>query len=102
MYWDVKSVKPLSNYRIYVEIEDGRKGIFDLKPYLDRGVFRELRDALYFNRVGILFGAVTWPNEQDIAPETLLAEMLLLEPGNPPNESLERDAPDAGGLKVSS
>jgi hypothetical protein len=48
--------------------------MFDLKPYLDRGVFRELRDVHYFNRVGILFGAVTWPHEQDIAPETLLAE----------------------------
>lgn len=76
MYWDVKTVRPLSNYLIYVEIEDGRKGIFDLKPYLDIGVFRELRNVHYFNQVGILFGAVTWPNEQDIAPETLLSEML--------------------------
>ncbi|MCX7011493.1 MAG: DUF2442 domain-containing protein [Candidatus Sumerlaeota bacterium] len=76
MHWDVKSVKALSDYRIYVEIEDGRKGIFDLKPYLDRGVFRELRNVHYFNGVGIVFGAVTWPNEQDIAPETLVAEML--------------------------
>lgn len=39
-------------------------------------MFRELKDIHYFNRVGILFGAVTWLNEQDIAPETLLAEML--------------------------
>jgi hypothetical protein len=76
MYWDVKTVKPMPDFRIYVEIEDGRKGIFDLKPYLDRGVFRELKDVHYFNQVGVLFGAVTWPNEQDIAPETLLAEML--------------------------
>jgi hypothetical protein len=75
MYWDVKVVRPLSGYRIYVEVEDGRKGIFDLKPYLDFGVFRELRDMHYFNRVDIVFGAVTWPNEQDIAPETLLAGM---------------------------
>lgn len=76
MYWDVKTVKPLPDFRIYVEIEDGRKGIFDLNPYLDRSVFRELRNVHYFNQVGILFGAVTWPNEQDIAPETLLSEML--------------------------
>lgn len=76
MYWDVKVVKPLPDHRLYVEIEDGRKGIFDIKPYLDFGVFRELRDVTYFNEVGILFGAVTWPNEQDIAPETLLAEMI--------------------------
>jgi hypothetical protein len=41
----VKTVKPISDYRIYVELEDGRKGIFDLKPYLDRRVFRELRDV---------------------------------------------------------
>lgn len=75
MYWDVKIVKPLPNFRIYVEIEDGRKGIFDLTPYLDHGIFRELRNVAYFNQVGILFGAVTWPNEQDISPETLLSEM---------------------------
>ena len=75
MYWDVTKVKPLPEHRIYVEIADGRKGIFDMTPYLDHGVFRELRDEHYFNQVGIQWGAVTWPNDQDIAPETLLAEM---------------------------
>lgn len=79
MYWDVKTVKPLVDYRIYVETEDGRRGIFDVKPYLGRGVFRELRDEHYFNQVGILFGAVTWPHGQDIAPETLLEEMIPVE-----------------------
>lgn len=83
MYWDAKFVKPLSDFRIYVELTDGRKGIFDLKPYLDRGTFRELKDVHYFNQVGILFGAVTWPHEQDIAPETLLAEMLPMELASP-------------------
>ena len=48
MYWDVKTVKPMSDYRIYVEVEDGRKGIFDLKPYLDRGAFRELNRYTLF------------------------------------------------------
>lgn len=76
MDWNVRTVKPLPDYRIYLELEDGRRGIFDLTPYLDHGVFRELRNVHYFNQVGILFGAVTWPHEQDIAPETLLAEMV--------------------------
>ena len=79
MYWDVKTVRPLTDYRIYVEIENGQKGIFDLKPYLERGIFRELKNIHYFKQVGILFGAVTWPHEQDIAPETLLAEMVPIE-----------------------
>ena len=76
MYWDVKTVKPLSDYRLYVEIADGRKGIFDVKPYLDHGVFRELRNLDYFNQVNIVFGALTWPHQQDIAPETLLAGII--------------------------
>jgi len=72
----VKVVKPKPDYKIYVETEDGRKGIFDVSPYIERGMFKELKDINYFNQVGILFGAVTWPNEQDIAPETLIDEML--------------------------
>ena len=76
MYWDVTTVKPLSEGRIYVEIKDGRRGIFDLTPYMDKGVGRELKDPAYFNQVGIFFGAVTWPHGQDIAPETLLNEMV--------------------------
>lgn len=93
MYWDVKTVKPLPDYRIFVETEDGRRGIFDVKPYLNHGVFRELRDTHYFNQVGILFGAVTWPHAQDIAPETLLTEMTLVE--SMPNEVLQTDPPQA-------
>lgn len=80
MHWDVKSVKPLPHHRIEVELEDGRRGIFDITPYLNHGVFRELRDPTYFRRVGILHGAVTWPHEQDIAPETLLAELVTIDP----------------------
>ena len=75
MYWDVKVVRPEPDYVLYVELENGQKGLFDMKPYLDHGIFRELRETAYFNQVGILFGAVTWPNGQDIAPETLLAEL---------------------------
>ncbi|AOS85093.1 hypothetical protein BIU88_10120 [Chlorobaculum limnaeum] len=90
MYWDAKVVKPLPDYRLYVEIEDGRRGVFDMKPYLDFGVFRELRDEHYFNQVGILFGAVTWPHEQDIAPETLIEEMVPVE--TMPDNAVQTDA----------
>jgi len=65
----------MDDYRIYVELEDGREGIFDLKPYLDHGMFKELKDKVYFSKVDVVLGAVTWPHEQDIAPETLLARL---------------------------
>jgi hypothetical protein len=93
MHWDVKTVKPLADYRVFVELADGRRGIFDLKPYLDHGVFRELRDIHYFNQVGTLFGAVTWPHDQDIAPETLLAEMISI--ATAPIEPVNAGAPEA-------
>jgi len=70
----VTCVRALSDYRLYVETFGGQKGIFDMKPYLDRGVFRELKDPHAFARVGIVLGAVTWPHGQDIAPDTLAAE----------------------------
>ena len=75
MYWDVKRVCSLDDYQLYVELEDGREGIFDVKPYLNHGVFRELQDKSYFSQVEVVFGAVTWPHEQDIAPETLVSEL---------------------------
>lgn len=93
MYWDVKLVEPLPDCRIYVEVEDGRCGVFDLKPCLDRGAFRELRDERYFKQVGIPFGAITWPHEQDIAPETLLEEMVPVDPIA--DEALRRETPQA-------
>lgn len=88
-------VKPLAEYRLYVEVRDGRKRIFDMKPHLAHGVFCELRRVHCFNQVGILFGAVTWPNEQGIAPETLLVEMVPLESAGSPDAALQRDVPRA-------
>jgi hypothetical protein len=93
MYWDVQRVIPLSDYRLYVEITDGRRGIFDVKPYLDHGVFRELRNLDYFRQVGIVLGALTWPHEQDIAPDTLVAELVPVDA--PPHDALKRDRPEA-------
>ncbi len=93
MDYDVKKVTPLANYRIYVETEGGCKGIFDLTPYLDHGIFRELRDVNYFKQVGILLGAVVWPHDQDIAPETLLAEMV-------PTDSEPEREPSVGAVRA--
>ena len=75
---DVITVKPLPGHRINVELESGRCGVFGLTPCLDHGVFGELKDTACFNRVGVLYGAVTWPHQQDLAPETLLAGLTLV------------------------
>ena len=92
---DVVLVKPLPGYQIYIAAADGRNGVFDLLPYLQRGALRELRDVSYFTQVGILFGAVTWPNGQDIAPQTLWAEMVACTSQAVPDGTIQSDPQDA-------
>lgn len=77
MDWDVKSVAALPDHKLVVELADGRRGAFDLRPFLDQPGLQRLRDPLYFSSVGIRLGALTWPNEEDIAPDTLLAHLEL-------------------------
>ena len=48
-------------------------------------IMKNKADEHYFNQVGILFCAFTWPQEQYIAPETLIEDMVPVEtmPDNP-------------------
>ena len=40
MDWDVTTVHAMPDYRLAVELADGRKGIVDLRPFLDRQIGR--------------------------------------------------------------
>lgn len=71
----VVAVEPLQNYRLKVTLSDGRKGVFDVTPYLNSDFFSELKNPKYFRRVHIDYGTVVWPHEQDIAPETIAYEL---------------------------
>ncbi|MBI4962559.1 MAG: DUF2442 domain-containing protein [Desulfomonile tiedjei] len=72
---DVIEFEILSDYRIKVTLSNGKEGVFDVTPYLDRGIFKELKDYDYFKRARIEFGTITWPNEQDFSPETIEIRM---------------------------
>jgi hypothetical protein len=67
----VVAVEPLENYKLKVTLSDGRKGIFDVSRFIDMGDFRELKDQSYFRKVFVANDTVSWPHEQDIAPETI-------------------------------
>ena len=69
---DVVSVRVSGPLTLFVEHEDGVKGeVRFLESHL-RGVFEKLRDPAFFNRVGIMHGAVSWPNEEvDLAPDNM-------------------------------
>ena len=70
----VVSAKANEDYTLDLEFSDGARRRFDVKPYLDKGIFTELKNLDYFKNIKIAFGTVQWRNEQDFAPETLYLE----------------------------
>lgn len=70
----VVSAKANEDYTLDLEFNDGARKRFDVKPYLDKGIFTELKNLNYFKNIKIAFGTVQWKNEQDFAPETLYLE----------------------------
>jgi hypothetical protein len=67
----VKDVKPNSNYTLILTFTNNEVKIFDMKPYLDKGIFKELKDINLFNSVKPFLGSIQWKNGQDLCPDTL-------------------------------
>lgn len=74
----VVEAKANNDHTLDLKFNDGSRRRFDVKPYLEMGVFRELKDITYFSNVSVEYGTVTWPHEQDIAPDTLYIESELI------------------------
>ncbi len=67
---------PLDGYSVHVRFEDGTAADVDLSYLLEYGgVFEPLRDPDCFHRLRAdrEAGTIVWPNDADIAPETLYA-----------------------------
>ena len=72
--WRVASVEALSGYRLGVRFLDGLEGIVDMAGLIASpraGLFSSLADADVFNQASVCFGAVTWPDDLDIAPHAI-------------------------------
>ena len=67
---------PLEEFNVQVRFEDGTEAEVDLSYLIERGgVFEQLRDPGFFRqlRADEEAGTIVWPNDADIAPETLYA-----------------------------
>lgn len=74
MLKDIIGVKPLSNYRLQIEFEDGVHGIIHVRELIEfTGIFAPLSNLEYFGQVRVNpdLGTVTWPNEADLDPDVL-------------------------------
>ncbi|HEY4697368.1 MAG TPA: DUF2442 domain-containing protein [Gallionella sp.] len=79
--WRVTKVEALPSFRLHVQFVDGTKGMVDMASFLKRdcGVFKALRNVEVFNAVHVEHGAVTWPEELDLAPDRMHDELQKAE-----------------------
>ena len=77
---NVIKVVPTNNYELIIYYETGEVKIYDVKPLLNLGIFKLLKNKKLFNTVRPSANTIEWPNainkpgycsEIDIAPETL-------------------------------
>jgi hypothetical protein len=71
MYLSIIEVKPLKNYKIELTFENNEVRIFDVKDYLETGIFKKLKDKKLFNQVKTSFDSIEWPGGIDLDPEIL-------------------------------
>ena len=71
MSLDVVKFDYLDGYKLLLTFENGEIKEFDCGPLMDEKPFQVLKDMNYFKKAKIDYGTLVWPNEIDIAPETL-------------------------------
>jgi len=69
MYPSVKKVNPGEDFILSIVFDNGESGTLDMKPFLDLGVFRCLRDNDIFQQVKVSFDTIEWPSSIDLDPE---------------------------------
>ena len=78
----IKNVKPLEEYMLLVEFENGEKKIKDMKPYLEKGVFTKLKNKDFFNFVKLAYGTVCWGEEIDLCADSIYETSTLYKESN--------------------
>ena len=49
------------DFVLAVEFDNGERGLLDIKPYMSKGVFAQLRDPAVFATARVIsFGAIAW------------------------------------------
>jgi len=79
MLLDVINASYVNDYNIYLEFEDGSKGIVDLTDCAnDTGIFMPLKNMDYFRNftVDSKIGTIAWENGADVSPEFLYDRLI--------------------------
>ena len=68
---------PLPDCCLQIELQDGRCGVFDVKPFMKSEYFAQLENKDYFQKVSLFFSGIGWPEGQDLGPDTVAANLIF-------------------------
>ena len=74
----VIAVNTKEGFKLVLKFNTGEIKLFDATPYLEKGVFKKLKDEALFKQAYVAFDTVCWPNNLDISPETLYDKSVVV------------------------
>ena len=73
----ITDAKPVDRFHVFLRFENGASGIVDLSHLAGRGVFRAWLEGHLFEQLSISqAGALQWPGELDLCPDSLYLQMV--------------------------
>ena len=69
---------PQKDYQVALHFDNGEDRLFDVTPYLNKGIFKELREPDVFYSVIAVEGTIQWQNDADFCPDTLYLDIKPL------------------------
>lgn len=76
---EIIKVETLEDYQLMLTFDNGETKIKDMKPYLDKGIFKKLKDINVFNNVKIKYGTISWENDIDMCADSLYKTSKTIE-----------------------
>lgn len=72
-------VKVLEGYKLKIKFKNGENKIFDMEKYINHKFYKKLKDRKYFENVKIAGNTIEWQDGEDVAPEKLYYDSIIIE-----------------------
>lgn len=81
-------VRPNSDFTVHIYFADGHIRLFDMKPFLTKGIFQKISDLdSFLNKCTVMNGTLAWDlsgkfdesNCIDIDPETIYSDGIIVD-----------------------
>ncbi|MEE0865238.1 MAG: DUF2442 domain-containing protein [Clostridia bacterium] len=74
----IKDVKVLDNFYLELTYDTNEKKLYDMKKVLNLNCYKNLNNIAYFKLVKSVQTTVEWPNGEDIDPNELYNNSIII------------------------